>query len=145
MLENGECVVVFPEGVRGMNKLFSERYQLQRFGSGFMRLALETGVPIVPAAIVGSEEQQPAIANLSGIASMLGMPALPITLTFPWLGPLGLFPFPVKYRIHFGEPMHFDGDPSEEDSAIESRVEEVKAEITAMLEYGRRERAGIFR
>jgi hypothetical protein len=87
MLHHGECVAAFPEGVRGMNKLFRDRYQLQRFGLGFMRLALETHTPIVPVAIVGSEEQQPGFANLSGLARMLGMPAFPITLGFPWLGP----------------------------------------------------------
>jgi 1-acyl-sn-glycerol-3-phosphate acyltransferase len=145
MLENGECVVAFPEGIRGMNKLFADRYQLQRFGLGFMRLALETGVPIVPAAIVGSEEQQPGLANLGSIARLLGMPALPITPTFPLLGPLGLLPLPVKYRIYFGEPMHFDGDPSEEDASIEERVDQVKTRISAMLDRGRAERAGVFR
>ena len=145
MLENGECVVAFPEGVRGMNKLFSQRYQLQRFGLGFMRLALETDTPIVPVAIVGSEEQQPGIANLSGLGKLFGMPAVPITLTFPWLGPLGLLPMPVKYRIHFGRPMRFDGDPSDEDTVIERKVEAVKAEITQLLEAGRDAREGIFR
>ena len=145
MLENDECVVAFPEGVRGMNKVFSQRYQLQRFGTGFMRLALGSGAPIVPVAIVGSEEQQPGIANLAGLGRSLGMPPVPITLTFPWLGPLGLLPLPVKYRIHFGEPMLFDGDPSDEDATIESKVEEVKDQISAMLERGRSERKGVFR
>jgi 1-acyl-sn-glycerol-3-phosphate acyltransferase len=145
MLENGECVTVFPEGVRGMNKLFSQRYRLQRFGTGFMRLALETGAPIVPVGIVGSEEQQPGFANLGRIGGMLGMPALPITATFPWLGPLGLLPLPVKYRIHFGEPLTFQGDASEEDDVIEEKVDRVKAAISALLERGRRERRGVFR
>ena len=84
MLENEECVMVFPEGVRGINKPFRKRYRLQRFGQGFMRLALEAGAPIVPVGIVGSEEQQPGIANLSALARLLGMPAFPITATFPW-------------------------------------------------------------
>jgi 1-acyl-sn-glycerol-3-phosphate acyltransferase len=145
MLENGECVMVFPEGVRGMNKLYRERYRLQRFGTGFMRLALETRTPIVPVGIVGSEEQQPGLANLARLGRMLGMPAFPITPTFPWLGPLGLLPLPVKYRIHFGEPLHFEGDSSDEDAVIESKVERVKAAITELLERGRRERRGVFR
>jgi 1-acyl-sn-glycerol-3-phosphate acyltransferase len=144
MLENGECVMVFPEGVRGMNKVYSQRYRLQRFGLGFMRLALETGTPIVPVGIVGSEEQQPGLANLESVGRLLGMPALPITLGFPWLGPLGLLPLPVKYRIHFGEPMHFEGDSSDEDAAIEPKVEVVKREIGALLECGREERRGVF-
>jgi 1-acyl-sn-glycerol-3-phosphate acyltransferase len=144
MLENGECVLAFPEGVRGMNKLFSQRYQLQRFGTGFMRLALETATPIVPVAIVGSEEQQPSFANLEGFARMFGAPALPITLTFPWLGPLGLLPLPVKYRIYFGEPQYFEGEASDEDAIIDAKVEEVQAKISGLLARGRRERKGIF-
>ncbi len=144
MLVNGECVVAFPEGARGLTKRFSQRYQLQRFGTGFMRLALETAAPIVPVAIVGSEEQQPSFANLEGLARMFGAPALPITPTFPWFGPLGLFPLPVKYRISFGEPLYFEGKASDEDAAIDVKVEEVKAKIAGMLARGRRERKGIF-
>ena len=139
MLENGECVTVFPEGVRGMNKLYSQRYRLQRFGTGFMRLALETRTPIVPVGIIGSEEQQPGFANLDG------MPAFPITATFPWLGPLGLLPLPVKYRIHFGAPLRFEGDATDEDGVIEEKVDSVKAAIDALLEQGRSERRGVFR
>jgi 1-acyl-sn-glycerol-3-phosphate acyltransferase len=145
MLDHDECVVAFPEGVRGMNKPFGKRYQLQRFGTGFMRLALESGAPIVPVAIVGSEEQQPGLANLPNLGRSLGMPPIPITLTFPWLGPLGLLPLPVKYRIYFGEPMFFEGDPSDEDVIIERKVEDVKDQISAMLERGRTERKGVFR
>lgn len=145
MLENGECVTVFPEGIRGMNKLYSQRYRLQRFGTGFLRLALETGTPIVPVGIVGSEEQQPGFAKLDRIGKLFGMPAFPITATFPWLGPLGLLPLPVKYRIHFGEPLNFEGDSTDEDGVIEEKVDTVKAAITALLEQGRRERRGVFR
>jgi len=144
MLHQGECVAAFPEGVRGMNKLFRDRYQLQRFGLGFMRIALETHTPIVPVAIVGSEEQQPSFANFEGLARLLGMPAFPITLGFPWLGPLGMLPLPVKYRIHFGEPIFFDGDADEEDAAIQERVDVVKQEISTMLTRGVAQRAGIF-
>ena len=144
MLENGECVMVFPEGVRGINKPFSQRYQLQRFGTGFMRLALQTRTPIVPVGIVGSEEQQPGLANLKGLGRLLGMPAFPLTLGFPWLGPLGILPLPVKYRIYFGEPLHFEDDSSDEDSAIEAKVDRVKQAVSELLGRGLRERAGIF-
>ncbi len=146
MLEDGECVMVFPEGARGINKPFRQAYQLERFGLGFMRLALETDTPIVPVAIVGSEEQQPGLVNLTGVARLLGTPSLPITLTFPLLGPLGLaVALPVKYHIYFGEPLYFDGEPSDEDSAIQEKVDVVKASIEAMFARGLSERRGIFR
>jgi 1-acyl-sn-glycerol-3-phosphate acyltransferase len=144
LLRIEEAVIAFPEGIRGMNKLFSERYRLQRFGSGFMRLALATKTPIVPVAVVGSEEQAPAIANLTGLGRVLGMPAFPITLTFPLLGPLGLIPLPAKYRIYFGKPLRFEGDPDDEDAVIERKVGRVVNTIQAMLDHGLRERAGIF-
>jgi 1-acyl-sn-glycerol-3-phosphate acyltransferase len=144
LLEAGECVMVFPEGVRGMNKPFSERYRLQRMGLGFMRLALETDTPIVPVGIVGSEEQQPGLANLPRLGRLFGMPAFPITLGFPWLGPLGILPLPVKYHLYFGEPMRFEGAPTDEDASIEEKVDEVRREISNLLERGRRERKGVF-
>ena len=102
LLEGGECVMVFPEGVRGMNKTFDQRYQLQRFGNGFMRLALETKTPIVPVGIVGSEEQQPSLVNLRAARPLLGMPAFPITPTFPLARPArppaapGALPHPLR-------------------------------------------------
>ncbi|HBZ72635.1 MAG TPA: glycerol acyltransferase [Deltaproteobacteria bacterium] len=144
MLEAGECVMVFPEGVRGMNKPFSERYRLQRMGLGFMRLALETDTPIVPVGIVGSEEQQPGLTNFPALGRLFGMPAFPITLGFPWLGPLGILPLPVKYHLYFGEPMRFEGTPTDEDASIEEKVEEVRRAISDLLERGRRERKGVF-
>ncbi len=145
MLRAGECVMVFPEGVRGINKPFSERYQLQRFGLGFMRLALETRTPIVPVGIVGSEEQQPGIANLPRVARLFNMPSFPITLGFPWLGPLGILPLPVKYHLLFGEPLYFEGEPDDDDAEIEKKVEVVRGAVRSLLARGRAERRGIFR
>ena len=144
LLENEEAVIAFPEGIRGMNKLIWERYQLQEFGQGFVRLALETRTPIVPIAVVGSEEQAVAIANFSSLARRMGMPALPITITFPWLGPLGLIPFPVKYRVYVGEPMRFEGNPSDEDEVIGDKVEQVKGRIASMLAQGLARRRSLF-
>jgi 1-acyl-sn-glycerol-3-phosphate acyltransferase len=145
MLEAGECVMVFPEGVRGMNKLYSQRYRLQRFGLGFMRLALETDTPVVPVALVGSEEQNPGLSNWPGLGRLLGMPAFPVTWTFPWLGPLGLLPMPVKYRFYFGEPMRFEGDASDDDEHVQRHVDAVRAAIESMFERGLHERKGVFR
>jgi len=144
LLRLGECVIAFPEGIRGMNKLIWERYQLQEFGLGFMRLALETDTPIVPIAVVGSEEQAPAIANLGPLARLFGMPAFPITLTWPWCGPLGLLPLPVKYHIHVAEPMRFTGNPGDEDEVIGEHVETVKARIAQMLAEGLAARRSLF-
>lgn len=144
MLETGECVLAFPEGVRGMSKLFSQRYKLQRFGLGFMRLALETETPIVPVSVIGSEEQQPGFANLPRVGKLLGMPSFPITLGFPWLGPLGMLPLPVKYHLYFGEPIHFEGSPTDEDAVVEEKVDVVRKAIAEMSERGRDERRGVF-
>jgi len=146
MLEAEECVMVFPEGARGANKPFHKRYQLQRFGQGFLRLALRTHTPIVPVGIVGSEEQQPGLANLEGIGRALGLPSFPITISQPWFGPLGsAFALPTRYRLHFGEPLHFEGDGDEEDAAIETRVAVVKESLAQLLAEGREKRRGIFR
>ena len=112
LLEHGEAVIAFPEGVRGMNKLFSERYQLQQFGYGFMRLALQTKTPIVPVAVVGSEEQAPSIGELHAArppARHAGVPDRDCRS----------LPLPVRYHIYFGEPMHFRGNPNDEDAVIE--------------------------
>ena len=133
MLEMEEALMVFPEGHRGFVKTWAKRYQLQRFGLGFMRLALETDTPIVPVAIVGSEEQSPGIATSKLLARLTQSPAFPLTVTFPWLGPLGMIPFPAKFHIHFGEPMRFRGDPDADDEKIEAKVGQVKAAIAGML------------
>jgi len=144
MLERGECILAFPEGIRGMNKTYADAYQLQEFGLGFMRLALQTKTPIVPFSVVGSEEQAPSIANLTGLGRLIGAPAFPITLTWPWLGPLGLIPLPTRYHIDFGAPMYFDGDANDEDELIYERVETVKATIQSMIRDGLAERTSIF-
>src|SRR5262245_38426110 len=144
LLENDEAVIAFPEGIRGMNKLIWERYQLQEFGQGFMRLALETDTPIVPIAVVGSEEQAPAIANIGPLARLIRAPAFPVTLTWPWLGALGLVPLPVKYRVYFGEPMRFEGNANDEDEVIGEKVEEVKHRIATMLAEGLSARRSLF-
>src|SRR4030095_12947404 len=125
-------------------KLIWERYQLQEFGHGFMRLALETNTPIVPIAVVGSEAPAPAIANVMPLARLMGMPAFPVTLTWPWLGLLGMLPLPSKYRIYFGEPMTSTANPSDEDDVIGEKVDQVKARIAAMLADGLAARRSIF-
>ncbi len=145
LLDREEAIMVFPEGERGFLKPYRKRYQLQRFGLGFMRLAMETATPIVPVGIVGAEEQSPGLARVEWLGRLIGAPALPITLTFPLLGPLALVPLPVKFRLHFGEPMTFEGDPNDEDAAVEDRVDVVKDSIRDLIQEGLDEREGWFR
>ncbi len=109
MLRGGELVGVWPEGFKGIGKPYAERYKLQRFGrGGFVSAALRTGVPIIPLAVVGAEEIYPLIGNVPALARLLGVPYVPITPTFPWLGPLGLVPLPSKWLMEFGEPIRTD-------------------------------------
>jgi len=110
LLNRGELVGVWPEGFKGIGKPFAERYKLQRFGrGGFVSAALRAGVPIVPCSIVGAEEIYPIIGNMKTLARLLGLPYVPVTPTFPWLGPLGAIPLPSKWIIEFGEPIQTDG------------------------------------
>ena len=141
LLENDEAIVVFPEGSRGISKTFDQRYQLTEFGLGFMRLALETRTPIVPVSIIGAEEQYPSFANIRPLAKLFGMPAFPI-IPQAFVGML--LPLPVRYRIQFGEPLHFQGDPDDDDAVIEQKVWVVKQTIQSMLHRGLKERQSIF-
>ena len=106
LLASGELAGVWPEGYKGVGKPFSERYKLQRFGrGGFVAAALRTSVPIVPCSIVGAEEIYPILGNLKTIARLIGAPYVPVTPTFPLMGPLGLIPLPSKWIIEFGAPV----------------------------------------
>jgi 1-acyl-sn-glycerol-3-phosphate acyltransferase len=138
LLAADEAILVFPEGVRGLNKPFSQRYQLQKFGLGFMRLALESSAPVVPCAVVGAEEQAPALLDLKPLAKLLGFPAFPIT---PTLLP---FPLPARYQIRFGEPLRFTGSADDDDAVLEGKVAEVERAVKALLERGLAERKSVY-
>jgi 1-acyl-sn-glycerol-3-phosphate acyltransferase len=133
LLEQDELVAVFPEGVKGAGKPFKERYRLQRFGrGGFVELALRTGSPIVPVAVVGSEEIYPKLGEAPGIARLIGAPYFPLTPTFPWLAGLGTVPLPSKWRIEFGEPIEtarFGPDAAEDRSFVFELSEQVRETI----------------
>jgi 1-acyl-sn-glycerol-3-phosphate acyltransferase len=144
LLERDEAVMVFPEGARGFVKTFDKRYQLQRFGLGFLRLALETDTPIVPVGIVGSEEQSPAFADVKWLGRLVGSPAFPITPLFPWLGLAGFLPLPVKFRVRFGAPLRFEGDPNDDDAVIEKHVEVVQDRIRELVAESLEERRSWF-
>jgi 1-acyl-sn-glycerol-3-phosphate acyltransferase len=142
LLEQGEALLVFPEGARGISKTFDKRYQLTDFGLGFMRLAIETDTPIVPVAVVGGEEQYVSVANLETVARLLRMPAFPVMPQL--LIPGGQLPLPTKYRITFGEPMHFGGDPDDDDAIMEEKVWLVRATIQSMVNRGVKARRHVF-
>jgi 1-acyl-sn-glycerol-3-phosphate acyltransferase len=142
LLAQGEALLVFPEGARGISKTFDQRYKLTEFGLGFMRLAIETDTPIVPIAVIGAEEQYVSVANMEALAKILRVPAFPIIPQL--LLPGGQLPLPTKYRMWFGEPMRFSGDPDDDDSIIDEKVWLVKQTVQSMLNRGLKERKHIF-
>jgi len=136
LLEDERLLMVFPEGARGTEKLYKERNSLVKFGTGFLRLALQTGTPIIPFAFAGGGDAFPTIANLYGLGKLLGVPYLPVTA---YLLPV---PLPVHVQILYGEPMRFAGTGREEDDVIAGWVDEVKGRIASLLERGVRGEAG---
>ncbi|MDP2306230.1 MAG: lysophospholipid acyltransferase family protein [Pseudomonadota bacterium] len=138
LLESGELLMIFPEGVPGVAKHFRDRYKLQDWRVGHVELAIRHGAPVVPVGIVGAEEQMPQIGRIP--ISVGGLPFIPITLT-----PI---PMPVRYHIRYGAPIpvHLDYRPDQADdpSAVREAAARVKAAVQALLEEGLREREGIF-
>jgi 1-acyl-sn-glycerol-3-phosphate acyltransferase len=134
MLQKDEAIVVFPEGVRGSNKVFRKRYKLQRFGHGFMYLAMENQTPIIPVGIVGCEESIISFGEIKSLAKIFGLPVFP--LAFPMI-------FPTKVYIHYGEPMWFSGNDMHEEKVREN-VEKVRKEIKKLLDLGLAKRKSIF-
>jgi 1-acyl-sn-glycerol-3-phosphate acyltransferase len=131
LLEAGRVLMVFPEGARGTGKLYDQRYELVDFGSGFMRLALQTGTPIVPLGFVGGEEAIPVKVHLDALARLVGTPYIPLTS-------YGLpIPLPVSCSITFGAPMRFEGNGQEADAVIQEYVQAVKDEIVRLIDVGR--------
>jgi 1-acyl-sn-glycerol-3-phosphate acyltransferase len=132
LLASGELVAVFPEGLKGVGKLYRERYRLARFGrGGFVRLAQKAAVPLLPVAIVGAEEIHPIIGRITRLAEPLGLPYIPITPTFPWLGPFGLLPVPTKWTIRIGAPIL--PPPPGDESATTRVAEAVRGTIDSMI------------
>ncbi len=137
LLDAGELVGVFPEGVPGVGKRFSERYQLQAWRAGHVEMAIRHQVPVVPVAFVGPEEQMPQLARLPIRA--FGAPYLPITAT-----PL---PLPVHYHVHYGRPIDFGRyAPAQADDPqiVRAGAEEVKAAVQSLIDAGLAARKGVF-
>jgi 1-acyl-sn-glycerol-3-phosphate acyltransferase len=149
LLGQDHLVMVFPEGAKGVGKPWSERYRLQRFGrGGFVELALRSGAPIIPCAVVGSEEIYPKLGELPGVARLLGAPYMPITPTFPLLGPFGAIPLPSRWRIAFGAPIALGGlgpEAADDRATVLELAEDVRARIQGMVYDNLIERQGAFR
>ena len=148
LLAAGQLLGVFPEGLNGVSKPFEQRYQLQHFGrGGFIRLAMRTGVPIVPVAVVGAEEIHPIIWTSERLGKPFGMPYFAFTPTFPWLGPLGVIPMPVKWKITFGKPIdfsHFDPADAEDYELVRRESEAIRQQIQRMLTKTLAERTSLW-
>lgn len=149
LLDQGELLGVFPEGYKGVGKRFKDRYRLQRFGrGGFIEIALRAGAPIVPVAIVGSEEIYPLISTGKPIARLFNLPYFPITPFFPWLGPLGAIPLPSKWIVEFGEPIATDGfeeDAWQDGLTVFDLTDRVREEIQQTLYRNLMRRRSVFR
>src|SRR5690554_362578 len=123
LLEADRLLMVFPEGARGTGKLYRDKYKLERFGTGFVRLALKTNTPIVPFAFIGGEEAIPTIFHLEAAARLIGVPYIPVA---PYLLPI---PRPVQCQIFYGKQLHFEGNGTESDDVIDEYVAEVQSSI----------------
>jgi 1-acyl-sn-glycerol-3-phosphate acyltransferase len=138
LLRRGDLVGVFPEGVKGVGKRFKDRYTLARFGrGGFIRIALRTGSPIIPCAVVGAEEIHPVIAKADWVGRPFGLPYFPITPTFPLLGPLGVVPLPTKWSIDFGDPLDLSeyGPEAATDPILVNRLsQQVRDTVQRMID-----------
>lgn len=137
LLRAGELAAVWPEGYKGIGKLYKDRYKLQRFGrGGFVTTALRNAAPIIPVSIVGSEEIYPMIGDFKPLAKILGIPYFPITPLFPWLGPLGAVPLPSKWHIHFGRPIEtggYDESSADDPMVVFDLTDHVREEIQQTL------------
>jgi 1-acyl-sn-glycerol-3-phosphate acyltransferase len=139
LLNDEQILAVFPEGIKGIGKLYRNRYQLQRFGrGGFIKLALKTQTPIIPTAIVGAEEIYPMMTKVTWLAEYIGIPFIPVTPTFPWLGIGGAVPIPSKWVIRFSEPLDLSnqyGPDAHHDRILVNRLtEQVRSTIQAMVD-----------
>jgi 1-acyl-sn-glycerol-3-phosphate acyltransferase len=141
LLDEGQLVLVFPEGVEGIRKTITHRYRLQRFHVGFVEEALRARAPIVPVAFIGSDDQTPILFDVKPLARRLGLPVAPITPTFPWLGPLGLLPYPVRYRIVYGEPLcfheRFGPEGAEDARLVRYLANQVRLRVQKLVDVSR--------
>ncbi len=148
LLNQEQLVGVFPEGIKGMAKGFKNRYNVARFGrGGVVRLAIRTRSPVVPCAVVGAEEIYIVLGYANWLGKIVGLPLLPITPTFPWLGPLGVIPMPTKWYIQFGEIIRYDkyDDSALKDNVIINRLNrQLRNTIQEMVDSALKKRRSLF-
>lgn len=148
LLKDGNIVVIFPEGVAGIGKTYDDKYKMLPFErGGFVRLAIKMKVPIIPLSIVGAEEIHPLIWKSENIGKLLGLPFMPFTPTFPWLGPLGLVPLPSKWKMVFGKPIKyakFKAADARNDKIVMKEAEKVRVKIQRTLDRELNERQSIW-
>jgi len=149
LLNKNRLILVFPEGVKGIGKLYDGRYNLKKFGrGGFIRTAIMAKAPIIPTAIIGSEEIHPALWNSKYLGEKIGVPYIPITPTFPWLGPLGLIPLPTKWKMIFGKPIRlnkYNLKDTKNDDLMLTLAENIKQKIQKMINKELSKRSSIWR
>ena len=136
LYDEEQLVLVFPEGRKGTEKLYKDRYKLRRFGrGGFVEAAMRAQVPIVPVCVVGAEESAPVFAQVGLMKRLTGLLYFPVTPTFPHLGPLGMLGYlPAKFKLRFLEPIAFEDEGMYEDkSLVQSTAHEVRARIQENL------------
>jgi 1-acyl-sn-glycerol-3-phosphate acyltransferase len=133
--DEGQLVLVFPEGTKGTGKHFRDRYQLRRFGrGGFVEIAMRAGVPIVPIAVVGNEESMPILWKSNRLAKLIGIPYFPVTANQLVFGPLGLVAYlPAKFKLRVLPPVHFDV-PADQERYSRSRVMEESERIRLLIQ-----------
>lgn len=148
LLKQGEMVAVFPEGDKGTGKPYKDRYKPVPFNVGFMELSLLYKTPIVPAAVIGAEEQYPFMVNVKPLAKLLNFPYFPVTPLLLLFGPMGAIPLPTKYHIYYGEALHFYRDhPPEtvkDPETIRKLVSVVQNRVEELIDLGLRNRKGVF-
>jgi 1-acyl-sn-glycerol-3-phosphate acyltransferase len=139
LYDERQLVLVFPEGRKGTEKLFKDRYRLRRFGrGGFVEAAMRAEAQIVPTCVVGAEESAPIFGHVDALRKLTGLIYFPITPTFPWLGPLGMLGYlPAKFKIRFLEPIdtvELGGAEAAEDKAlVQTLAQEIRAQIQENL------------
>jgi 1-acyl-sn-glycerol-3-phosphate acyltransferase len=148
LLEDGRMLIAFPEGAKGAAKVFRERYRLKRFGrGGVVRVALDHGVPLYPVGIVGAEEAHPILFKEHSLARSVGLPFLPVTPTFPLMGPLGALPLPTKWIMRVGEPLsldHLESDAADDELLVARLTEELRGRIQTLVDRGLADRESVW-